>query len=108
MAFSVTVVSYPQIQAKGLRFRFVTFAVSASDTYPSGGYPVAAADVNLTTDSDMYMMPQASGTGNFMWIWDLSTQCLRAYKSTGSAAAFTECSSTDCQNATGSAFVIGY
>lgn len=109
MALTVTIVSYPQIAAKGLRFRFVTFAVGASDTYPASGYPIDAADdLNLTDGSDVYMIPQMNGTGNFMWTFDVGNQTLRAYKATGTATAFTECSSTDCENAKGSAFVIGY
>lgn len=100
----VTVLSYPQIQAKGLRFRLVTLVLDNS--YPSLGYPVAAADCNLTTDSDMYLIP--NNPPGFVSSWDLSNQKLRMYKSTGSAAALTECSSTDCNGVTVQAFAIGY
>ena len=106
MAMTVTIVSYPRIQAKGLRFRIVTFAIGGTDTYPTGGYPITPANVNLTTGSSFYMMPQ--GTGGFLWVWDNANQTLRAYKSSESAGAMTECSASDLTDESGWALVVGY
>ncbi len=67
--------------------KFKVYSVTLDSNYPTGGYPISAADMGMTRLN--FVIPGIAVASGFMLIpvWDFAAQTIRVFYPTGGATA---------------------
>jgi len=103
MALTYTLVQPVRQWSKAVKIRFVQ--VTLDNSYPSGGYTLTAAGLNMP--ATFYVLPCAVN-GGYVAAWDSTNEKLRIYKCTASAAAMTELGTTEANGLVVDLLVVGF